>query len=110
MIENANKNNDRDLMVAKIEIKKKELHIAKLEAELELKTKENLELNQFLDTLKWVRLEESLDSEIRNLPEMRIDMLDTRPDISLDIPLDTRQTYHQIAKCHAWWIRELHVI
>ena len=52
MIENANKNNERDLMVAKIEIKKKELLIAKLESELELKTKENLELNQFLDTLK----------------------------------------------------------
>lgn len=52
MIENANKNNDRELMVAKIEIKKQELLIAKLKSELELKTKENVELNQFLDTLK----------------------------------------------------------
>ena len=64
MIENANKNNERDLMVAKIEIKKKELLIAKLESELELKTKENLELNQFLDTLKWMaRLTQNLNRE-----------------------------------------------
>lgn len=52
MIENANKNNDRELVLAKMQVKKSELKIQKLESELELKIKENLELNQLLDSLK----------------------------------------------------------
>lgn len=51
MLENSNKTNERELMLAKVHMKKCDLKIQQLESELELKTKENFELNQLLDSL-----------------------------------------------------------
>ena len=52
MIETVNKNNERELSLARMQTKKADFKIAKLESELELKKKENFELNQLLDSLK----------------------------------------------------------
>lgn len=52
MIENANLNKDRELMLIKIQLKKAELKCEKMEGEVQNLTKENSELNQLLDNLK----------------------------------------------------------
>ncbi len=51
MIENARRGNESDLIAAKAQLKKTEMKVHSLEAQLEQKMNENMELNNMVDDL-----------------------------------------------------------